>query len=358
MSSGMWNDETSGIHKFDISSERGKAIYKATGTVTGRMLNQFCLGEWDDHLRVATTTGGNWDWTNWDNHISIFKEDGGNLVKVGGLSGIGKEEEIYAARFMGDRGFLVTFRQTDPLYTFNLKDHSNPLVVGEWKGPGYSTYLHPYGENHLISIGREGWRIALSLYDLTNFAKPTLVERFMFQDEYSDLNSVALNDHKGFTFYTSRNLLAIPYDGWIYSWQREGYETGIFLFNVDTDGFTVAGNLALSGTQEYEGAAMRSVFIGDILYGISSCRITSCNLNTPSDEIDSLKLYTGDYCDNGYDNEPGWDDDWDGDWDEPDDTGSWEEDWETDGSEGDWDGEPDTDGGWEGDTDTASDSDW
>ncbi|MBW2534968.1 MAG: beta-propeller domain-containing protein, partial [Deltaproteobacteria bacterium] len=105
--SGLWEEETSGIHKFDIATTPTEALYVATGTAPGRMLNQFCLGEHEGFLRVGTTTGAPWDPETLDNHLLVFGEEAGELALVGSLDGIGSGEEIYAARFLGDRGFMV-----------------------------------------------------------------------------------------------------------------------------------------------------------------------------------------------------------------------------------------------------------
>ncbi len=343
-STGIWATESSGIHKFDIASDVGRAVYRATGEVEGRMLNQFCLGEKDGFLRVATTTGDNWE--SMDNHVSIFEEKTGTLEEVSRLSGIGEQEEIKSARFMGWRGFVVTFRNTDPLYTFDLSDPYAPKKVGEWVGPGFSTYLHPYGDNHLISVGWQDWQLAISLYDLTDFADPKMVDRFIPSGQYSDLHSAAIDDHKGFTFDANKELLAIPYHNWY-----NRYDTGIYLFNVSLDGFTEAGMMQLGG-QEMEGDAQRSLLIGETLYGISQCRITSADYKNPKETLDTLKLYTGNYCNRYYggDGIDGEWEDWGGDSDSDMDVDT---DWDVN-ADTDWE-ESDTD--WADDTDTDTSSD-
>jgi uncharacterized secreted protein with C-terminal beta-propeller domain len=302
-SAGLWDTETSGIHKFDISSDPATVTYKATGTATGRMLNQFCLGEHEGYLRIATTTGSAWgvpwqDGNTLDNHILIFEEDAGDLKEISRLDGIGKEEEIYAARFIGDRGFLVTFFQTDPLFTFDLSDPYNPKVVGEWLGPGYSTYLHPYGADHLIAMGRdENWRVTVTLYDVSDFENPAMVERRPLIEGY---DSAAVYEHKAFTFLADQEVLSIPFDGWNYNGNQNGYMTGILIFNVDkTTGFDQLGQLTMRESETYEGRAQRSVFIDDVLYGISKCRITSASLSSPSSVLDSIPLFNGSSCEYG-----------------------------------------------------------
>ena len=147
--------------------------HTAVGPAPGRTLNQFSLGEHDGYLRVATTTGSaDWGANTLDNHLLVYEEVGGTLSVTGHLSGIGEGEEIYAARFMGNRGFLVTFYSYDPLFTFDLSDPRDPKGVGIWEGPGFSTYLHPFGEDFLIAMGDEYGMPVVSLYDLGNFAEP------------------------------------------------------------------------------------------------------------------------------------------------------------------------------------------
>ena len=102
------------------------------------------------------------------------------LTRIGSVSGLGKGERIYAVRFMGERGYVVTFRQVDPLYTLDLSDPTAPKVVGELKIPGYSAYLHPVGDNLLLGIGREGSGVKASLFDVSNMAAPTQVAQLMF----------------------------------------------------------------------------------------------------------------------------------------------------------------------------------
>ncbi len=300
--SGIWDAETSGIHKFDISSDPAQVTYQATGTAVGRMLNQFCLGEYNSFLRIATTTGNAWgdpwaseDQNTLDNHLIIFDSA---LQKVSQLDGIGVDEEIYAARFVGDRGFMVTFLQTDPLFTFDLSDPHNPKLVGEWLGPGYSTYLHPFGDNHLIAMGEENWMPTLTLYDVSNFtdpdSDPEMVERLSLGDGWQ---SAAVREHKAFRLIEEQDLLILPFSA-----PGSGMNSsGLLLYNVDAEtGFDETGRLNMQGgidNQEYEAPASRSIILNNVLYGLSGCRITSAALDTPATVLDSLRLYEqGESC--------------------------------------------------------------
>lgn len=292
--SGLWSEETSGVHKFDLTAPVAPVTYRATGAVPGRLLDQFCLGEKDGYLRLATTTGLRWEVNDLESHVFVLAEQGPALSIVGRLDGLGLGEEIYAARFLGDRGFIVTFFQQDPLYTLNLADPFNPVVVGEWHGPGYSTYLHPIGENRLLSIGLEDWQPAISLYDVSNFALPTLVSRL-----FLDGDSEAVNDHRAFTFNEETGFLALPY--WGYG-NMDNWISGVRTYRVSADGIVEGGMLQMQNEQIYdEGAVRRSLYIGDYLYGLSRCRVTSGLLDDPSPIASTLELFTAGSCDDyGY----------------------------------------------------------
>ncbi|MDJ0763214.1 MAG: beta-propeller domain-containing protein [Myxococcota bacterium] len=293
--SGFWVDETSGIYKFDIESTPSQAVYLATGVAQGRMLNQFCLSEHNGFLRVATTTGsaGWWeDGNSLENHLIVFEQTAADLSVVGQIDGIGPQEEIYAARFLGDRGFMVTFFETDPLFTFDLTDPRNPKVVGEWQGPGFSTYLHPYGENLLISVGWEDGRTNISLYNLSNFALPTLVERQ--QLPFYSYETTALYEHKAFTFNPETGELLLPFYDW------EGEDTGVLIYDISEANIGLRGTLAMGGTPEGEGPARRAMYNGPNVVGVSACRITSAPLVDPTQVISTLAIYE-DACDF-----PGW----------------------------------------------------
>ncbi len=282
--SGLWEDETSGIHKFDISSAPERVTYLGSGEATGRLLNQFSLGEHEGYLRVATTTGSAWWGENTlDNHIQIFEESNGKLVLTGALDGIGEGEEIYAARFLGSRGFVVTYLQTDPLFTFDLSDPADPKVVGEWLGPGYSTYLHPYKEDFLIAMGKdEYWRTGVSLYDLSDFSEPTLVERQPLVGE--GYESTALYEHKAFTFNPETGELLLPF----YDWSNA---TGVLRYLVTEEDIDLQGTLRMGGDISVEGPARRAMYNGDAIIGVSACRLTSAMRSDPSEVISSIPIW-------------------------------------------------------------------
>jgi hypothetical protein len=178
------SSETTVIHKIALDGEAPSLT--AVGTVPGHVQNQFALDEHETYLRVATTAGS-WDGTTWntDNALYVLAEQDGALAVVGSLSGLAPGEQIYATRFFGDRAFLVTFRQVDPLFALDLSDPTAPRSVGELKVPGFSRYLHPIDATHILGIGRDAdpetgrtLGLQVSLFDVSDLANPTRVDSY------------------------------------------------------------------------------------------------------------------------------------------------------------------------------------
>ena len=220
---GMWPDaqedwQVTVIHKFDIASTPNEAVYVASGKVPGHVLNQFSMGEHDGNLRVATTKDV---WSGTDSSESQVAVLGPTLETLGTVGGLGKGERIYSARFIGDKGYVVTFRQTDPLYTLDLSNPAAPAVKGELKIPGFSTYIHPMDDGHLLTIGRDTldngeWvqqnGVQLTIFDVTDLANPTQAHKTVIGT--GGTNSEALYDHKAFNYFPSKGILAIPLQDW------------------------------------------------------------------------------------------------------------------------------------------------
>ncbi|EJF07438.1 secreted protein with C-terminal beta-propeller domain [Thiovulum sp. ES] len=218
-----WNwrnyDERIAIYKFGISNELS---YNGKTFLDGRILNQFSLSEYDEVLRVATTKVRSW-WSggDTDNIVSSIVEKNGTLEIVGEISGLGKEgETIRGVRFLGDKGYIVTFRQTDPLYVVDFSNPEKP-VLGEnpLEIDGYSTYFHPVNSDLILSLGvnadsdgtETGYQI--QLFNVSDFNNPTLVDKVLLpetQDEYRwKYYSEAVHNHKAFTYRNSDNLFAV-----------------------------------------------------------------------------------------------------------------------------------------------------
>ncbi len=195
------------IFKFKLGNNFG---YESRGFVAGSMLNQFSMSEKDDILRVATTSGDSWSREGTDNSVFTLESENGLLTQIGELRGLGKEgETIKSVRFDGDRGFVVTFRETDPFYTIDLSDATNPKKVGELKIPGFSSYLHPIDKDRILSIGRsENREFMIQLFDISDFTNPQLADKMLFG---SGLYTEAEYNHKAFVHRASDNLFGFNY---------------------------------------------------------------------------------------------------------------------------------------------------
>ncbi len=269
------------IHKLDISNDEIRCA--GSGGVKGKVLNQFSLGEYEDVLRIATTTGQIWSNTA-SNNIFCMQADDDGLGIIGQLEGLAPGEQIYAARFIGTRGYLVTFVQIDPLFTLDLSDPRSPKKIGELKVTGYSDYIHPLGENHLLTIGKDTkvqgdmvWYqgVQLSIFDITDFSRPERLYEELIGVRGTE--SEALYNHKAFTFWVENDLLAIPInlkehivppeDPWL---SGTSVFSGLYVYRVlPASGFEFLGRIStgpLSGSNGWT----RGVFIDDSVYAVQA----------------------------------------------------------------------------------------
>jgi hypothetical protein len=285
------------IHAFDISVP-GQTHYTGSGRVEGQIVDQFSLDEDNGAIRVATTTGMMWRWWNDDedrpvieNHVWVLEDQGAHLNVVGHVGGIAKGERIMSSRFQGNKGYLVTFEQIDPLFTLDLSNRTNPRVVGELKVPGFSTYLHPIADGKLLSIGVDGtnrWRTQVSLFDVSDFANPALDIALPVEAQNSWGWSEALYDHKAFQYWAPKNLLAIPQSTYAYinsnGYTSYRYLSQLVLVNVDAmnGGLSIKGRIDHSPYYDAEANTWwryvdirRSIFMGEFVYAISDKAITA-----------------------------------------------------------------------------------
>jgi hypothetical protein len=149
--------------------------------------------------------------------VTTLEQQGGYLVPRGHVGGLGEGERIYAVRFLGDVGYVVTFRQTDPLYTIDLSDPDNPAVRGELKIPGYSAYLHPVGDGLLLGIGQDADEtsgrtqgLQISLFDVSDLAHPARLQQRKLGERYSS-SAVEFNHH-AFLWWPATKLAMLPVD--------------------------------------------------------------------------------------------------------------------------------------------------
>jgi inhibitor of cysteine peptidase len=297
------------VHRIHIAGNN--MTYVASGEAPGMVLNQFSMDEYDGYFRVATTTYGQTT----QNNVYILDMD---LNITGSLENLAPGETIYSARFMGERGYLVTFKQVDPLFVIDLKDPYDPEVLGYLKVTGYSDYLHPYDETHIIGIGKEttdagefAWYqgVKISLFDVTDVSNPREISKVEIGDRGTD--SPVLWDHKAFLFDKSRNLLVMPilvaevdqseYPQGVPSWAYgEPVWQGAYAFDVSLDqGIQLKGRIThiespadLEQDYYYSYSAFsveRSLYIDDVLYTISDAKIKMNNLEN-LDYINEVQL--------------------------------------------------------------------
>ncbi len=206
------------IHQFDVGDPTA-TTYVGSGAVPGHVLNQFSMSEHAGHLRVATTLGGPWGFRDdSESVVTVLAADtGGDLVQVGQVGDMGKGERIYAVRFVGDVGYVVTFRQTDPFYTVDLSDPANPVVRGELKITGYSGYLHPISADLVLGIGQEATETGrttgtkVTLFDVSDLDNPTALDTWA---PAGGGNSAAEWDHRAFLWWAPMDLAVLPFQDW------------------------------------------------------------------------------------------------------------------------------------------------
>lgn len=257
--------EKTAIHQLDISDSK-RATYISSQNVDGSLLNQFSMDESDGYLRVATTRNlfNFWGRSAIESSSQVVILAANKAMnKVGEILNIKPGERLFAVRFMGSRGFLVTARQVDPLFTLDLSVPSAPKIVGELKIPGFSTYLHFMDSENLLAVGRDsngsGWgnvnSLKLSIYNVANFAAPTEAFKFISGGLYS--GSDALNEHKAFTYFQTEvqgdgeankravNILALPYDETYIADGAYSSSNTMRVFDVDAKkGFVLLGDIS------------------------------------------------------------------------------------------------------------------
>jgi uncharacterized secreted protein with C-terminal beta-propeller domain len=208
-------DVTTQINAFDISDPT-KTTYLGSGSVPGYLLNQWAMSEFQGVLRVVSTDTPAW-WgsgPNSQSFLTTLKPQNGSLVQVGQVGGLGQGERVYAVRMIGDTGYVVTFRQVDPLFTIDLHDPASPQVLGQVDIPGYSSYLHPISNNLLLGIGQnvdpttnEPTGTQVTLFDVSDLKNPKAVVTYSLGQGWS----AAEQDHHAFLYWPATNLVVVPF---------------------------------------------------------------------------------------------------------------------------------------------------
>jgi uncharacterized secreted protein with C-terminal beta-propeller domain len=285
------NSETD-IVKFHLGV--GEVTFAAAGHVDGAPLNSYSVDEYNGQLRVVTTKTVYQTWGPGDVHIMVIippvivntlyvlSDVGGQLTVTGSLTNIGVGESLRSVLFKGDRAYVVTFRQVDPLFAIDLSDPANPVVAGELVLPGFSTYLYAIDRDHLIGIGQgqgtESWNfhnVQISLFNVADLANPTLVDQEIYQSGWT--TSDALYDPHAFSWFAEQGVMAIPLDSW---GDSSGTRNNLLVTQVDPEtGFTELGQVAHST------GVWRSLRIGENLYSLAEGDLKIVELMNPAHVI-------------------------------------------------------------------------
>ncbi len=307
MSNDYYSAETT-IQKFDFDAEDHSIRLAAKGRVDGTLLNQFAVDEHDGYLRVVTT-GSSW---RSGQLLLVLEQVGRQLKVVGSVENIAPGENLHSVRFMGDRAFVVTFEKVDPLFAIDLTDPENPTIAGELKIPGYSDYLQPIDENHLLGIGRDAditgglfRELQISIFDVSDLDDPQLAHRYSFDGGRSTASittggrwSRGDGDHHAVGYFPSAEILAIP----IFSADQGGGFTGGVdnapIFGNQEGGLQVFSVNVADGFEpltliEHDSPILRSLRIGDSLLAFSAGEISSHDITDPTTQLDSLQLLVG-----------------------------------------------------------------
>jgi inhibitor of cysteine peptidase len=289
--------EQTNIYSFSLKD--GTIRFAAAGEVDGVLLNQYAMDEYEGYLRLATTmTRSGSRGSEISNAVTVLDD---NLDKLGTVTGIAPDERIYATRFMGDRLYMVTFRETDPFFVIDLSDPSDPVLAGMLKLPGYSDYLHPYDSSHIIGVGKTAsWgAVKLSLFDVSDIENPGLVDSVELGEAGS--NSAVLDDPKAFLFDKEKDILVLPlhltglYDESSkggYSILRRNVWGGAYVFSVDPDqGFSLKGKVKHYDEHSGDQAQVkRALYIEDTLYTISARAIYMSDLGDDVRYVNDVRL--------------------------------------------------------------------
>ena len=313
------NNEMTNIHVFDISNP-GQTDYIASGRINGTIQDQFSLSEYNGNIRVCSTTG---QWGRWwmedpepmVSHVFVLglNAEGTQYDVIGHVGGIAEDESIWSARFVGEKAYIVTFRNIDPLWTIDLSEPTDPRIIGELKVPGVSTYIHPMGDNHLLTIGIAGdddgleWGVTqISIFDVSDFSNPTLASSLRLtptsgeDDGWSYSYSEATYEHKAFQYWEADGLLAIPMstqryysdvkeiDGRLYYSSGYEYISKLMLISAkpgeELEIYNEVDHSSFYNSSYWwdNSDVRRSIFMGggDYIYAISEKGVTAHNVET------------------------------------------------------------------------------
>jgi inhibitor of cysteine peptidase len=311
------SEQTSVAYKFVL--DQGQVRFAAKGEVPGTVLNQFSMDEYNGYFRIATTKGDMWrnDAFTSKNNVYVLDE---SMNISGKVEDIAPGERIYSVRFMGGRGYMVTFKKVDPLFVLDLSNPFQPSILGKLKIPGYSDYLHPYDETHMIGFGKDAveaaneWETAgvsapsttayyqgmkIAMFDVSDVSNPKELFKTGIGDRGTD--SELLHNHKALLFSREKNLMAFPVTVMEVSPELKKQQgvtaygqftfQGAYVYKVDlAEGFKLRGTITHLSDAERSKAGdhwynaerniNRVLYIGDTLYTTSQSEIRANGLDT------------------------------------------------------------------------------
>lgn len=260
--------EQTQIFRFDITAD-STPRYVASGTVPGRLLNQYSLSEYDGYLRVATTSNGTGDGTPANASSAVYELRADSLARVGAVGGLGQGQRIYSVRFLGPLGYVVTFRQMDPLYTLDLSDPRAPRVAGDLEINGYSSYLHPGATDRLVGIGEDAdangrtQGLQVSLFDVSDPASPQRLAHWV----RPATASAAEADPHAFLYWPDTSTAILPFQ----SWAGGQNSAGALVLKVADSGIDLTGTITQPGSLAEGGQGiLRAVMIGHSIWTVSA----------------------------------------------------------------------------------------
>jgi uncharacterized secreted protein with C-terminal beta-propeller domain len=262
---------TTEIHRFDISDPE-RTVYRATGSVPGFILNSYALSQYKGDLRVATTEGPPWlnGFGAASSTVTVLRQDGARLEKIGAVGGLGRGERIYAVRFMGDKGYVVTFAPPlgDPLFTLDLSNPAAPALRGQLDMPGFSAYLHPVSDTLLLGIGREGASVQASLFDVSDLTAPKRVSQLVLGMGSTPLE----NQPHAFLYWPGTRYAVLPFSS--------GPFNGAVALNAGAAPLTEAARIEHRIPSRADAAPIeRALVIGDKLYTLSYAGLQASRLD-------------------------------------------------------------------------------
>jgi len=322
MRAAVESEQQTRLYRFAFTEDG--VSFQAQGRVAGRILNQFSMDEYENHFRIATTIDGVWSRESNEpspskNSLSVLNRD---METAGSITDIAPGERIYATRFLGDRTYMVTFRTIDPLFVIDTSDPRDPKILGQLKIPGYSDYLHPYDQNHILGFGKEAvvskdgtmaWQqgMKVALFDVSDVKNPKELHTLTIGERGTE--SPLLSNHKALLFEKNRSLLAFPvrihkilHPEQYYGDPASAYGDPVFqgaqVYTVDLkNGFTMRGSVThynsddwlKAGGYVYGKDIERIVRIDDSLYTISAWGVQSAD-ETTVEEQGSLSFVSPD----------------------------------------------------------------